>query len=736
LITSVDGFADTRLKWTPKQGAKIPPTYTVHLTRAVLIGGLVVDYENKPVAGALVGFNHQADPASAIQLENHEFGWIEVETGPDGRWRINRMAEEILPGIYGSARHPDYVASEMAFVEHDLALLKQFRAQTHVFQLGQGLTLQGLVVDTRGQPIREAKVRVGHISESGKREAKTKEDGTFVIAGNKAGRNLVSAEADGFAPATKKVDINETTDPVRIELAPGNRLRLRLVNNEGMGIPKAQIWYSTFERRTQSSDDSSIPIQLDFSPRTDGEGRAVWENAPEGNLSFSFEASGYMRRDDVIVHSDDEEHSITLDKALTLTGTVRDENTGKLIQDFRIICGWPEGGYGPGVRWSTIDRFWLKFSGGVYRHSFEEPVVGGSSKAQFVFKFEADGYTPFQTRVFDANEGDTSLDVTLKPGSAPLVTVLSPDGNPVIGADIGLMAPGAGLRLTPGGFSKNSAGGGTLLKTDKEGRFQFTLEETIRQVVVASEQGYAAATPESLVADPNIRLQPWGRLEVSCRRGEKAVVGREYTLEFPGERNEEIGFDFQTFKQTGDSAGRLAFGMVPPGKLKLMRLIRQDQPGGVTAWGHGDKTDVEIRPGETTQITIGGAGYLVRGRVIFPGTQRPLEWKAFASVHTPYPKPPPTAILQDKEALMAYTSRPEFLELRRSAKNYTVEVHDDGTFISDDIAAGTYLLSVGIVSAGRVAFNSENSLSIPADPVTGVIDLGEIPLRPGLEDHP
>ncbi|MDB6037408.1 MAG: hypothetical protein JWM99_1249 [Verrucomicrobiales bacterium] len=90
------------------------------------------------------------------------------------------------------------------------------------------------------------------------------------------------------------------------------------------------------------------------------------------------------------------------------------------------------------------------------------------------------------------------LDVNLKPGSSPLATVLSPAGKPVTGADVGLLVTGAGLRLAPGRFLRNSGDGRSLLKTDQEGRFRFTIEDKIRQVVVASEQGYTAVPPESL----------------------------------------------------------------------------------------------------------------------------------------------------------------------------------------------------------------------------------------------
>ena len=63
LVSQRDGFADTLLDWHVDRGETIPGEYTLRLARAVPIGGLVVDPNGNPVAGAQVGFNNQPDPA-------------------------------------------------------------------------------------------------------------------------------------------------------------------------------------------------------------------------------------------------------------------------------------------------------------------------------------------------------------------------------------------------------------------------------------------------------------------------------------------------------------------------------------------------------------------------------------------------------------------------------------------------------------------------------------------------
>src|SRR5207237_726585 len=120
--------------------------------------------------------------------ESHDFGWIEVTTDSDGRWQINRMAEEMLRRIYGSARDTNYLDTETVFAGHDLKVEPQLRDGTHVFQVGRATVARGVVVDSSGNPISGAKVLVGGVGYSNRREGKTADDGTFTVAGCPPGK--------------------------------------------------------------------------------------------------------------------------------------------------------------------------------------------------------------------------------------------------------------------------------------------------------------------------------------------------------------------------------------------------------------------------------------------------------------------------------------------------------------------------------------------------------------------
>ena len=356
--------------------------------------------------------------------QSDNFGWpfwITATTDGDGRWRIDRIAKETIRTIYGSAIHTQHVQSDFVFAARDAKAEKQLLEGTYIFQLGRAVAVRGLVLDPEGKPVPEAHVMVGHIGESGRRETVTQADGSFSVAGCKQGKNLLTANAKGFAATTLDVELKENSEDFRLTLQPGRILRLRVVNSAGEPIPKANVWLDPFEHGLVEPRKSA-PTQVEFNRKSGVDGRLEWDSAPDQELRFSVSASGYMRSREVTVHPDGQEHTVTLTPALTISGTVRDASNGQPIPRFRIITGWPLREFGGGTtnaNWSTIDRFWLTFDGGNFRHVYEEPVLGDQPNPEFVFKVEAEGYASFVTRVVhasDARSDDTSPGLKYTPG--------------------------------------------------------------------------------------------------------------------------------------------------------------------------------------------------------------------------------------------------------------------------------------------------------------------------------
>jgi protocatechuate 3,4-dioxygenase beta subunit len=616
LISHCDGFADTRLAWRPDRGEVIPERYLLRVARSVPISGRVVDADGQAVAGAEVGFNNRADPAQETRPQSDNFEWpfwIASKTDADGHWRIDRIAEATIKTIDGGASHLEHVRSESADSSQNPETARQLIEGTHVFRLGRAVVARGMVVDAEGLPVPGAKVMVGMLDESRSREATTLADGTFRVAGCQPGQNPLSAEAPGYAPTTIEVELAEDSAPFRLTLARGRRLLLRVVNSQGLPIPQANVWYNIFGRFPGGPPGVSA-VQTEFNAKTDSEGRVEWDGAPDRELDFDIAASGYMRRGDITVRPDGTEHEIVMTPALTISGTVTDEKTSQPIPRFRIITGWPTpvpGTDTTGATWSSIDRHWLSFEGGQFRHVYEEPVVSGVKESAFMFKFEAEDYAPVVSRVVKADEMEVRFDVRLRPAKSITVTVLQPDGAPAAKTDVGLVSPGARPELMPGGVLRQRMGtGGNLLVADARGQFQLPPDDTILHVIAAHPLGIGESTPAELKDEPTIRLLPWGRIEGTFEVDGKPAAEQELMLQRGVAELVGAYRNFRNYSVTTSPDGRFVFEAAPPGRHRLVRLIELSgspvgHPGRVTRLE--SLGEVVVTPGETTTVFLVGS---------------------------------------------------------------------------------------------------------------------------------
>jgi RNA polymerase sigma factor (sigma-70 family) len=734
LTSQVDGFADTRLLWRPANGEVIPTNYVLKVDPAVLIGGRVVDADGNPVAGAKVGWNHeQGGPNALTAPESHEFAWIEVTTDQDGRWQINRMATEMIRRIYGSARDTNYVDTAMVFAGRDPQAETQLRGGTHVFQLGRAVTARGIVVDSEGNPISDAKVLVGEVGFSGRREGKTASDGTFSLAGCPPGKRMVSAEAPGFAASTIKTELADGTEPVRLVLRPGKHLYLHIVDQNGNPIPRAWVWYDTMTSHV--GNDSAIQTDVEF--RTDKDGKAVWTNAPAGELKFSFAANGFARMDDVKLTADEQEHVITMTSALVVSGSVRDASTGELIPRFRLTQGHPEWNPMNGTTnpvWSTIDRFHHDFANGTYRQQFTEAVIQGINNPGYFLKVTADGYAPFVSRIIGANEGNVQLDVKLNPAQDPKVTVYKPDGQLAANADVSLVEPDSRLLLSFNGFSHAGVQtSGRLLITDNDGQFTLTDDASVKRVIVISPDGYAEATPAALHTNPVMKMQPLGRLEIICAASAAPAAPRDYAIEFGGGSPQTISFDRDASKIRTDSAGHITIEKLLPGKHKLVRIHPFTTENG-DGWSYGDKTPFEIKPGQTTTLDLAQLEHTVTARVLWPAgmSQQP---QSFVSVGMDTKPAIPQEISTNQAALMAYVNTPEFRAAQEEGHFYVLNPVGENLYSANEVKAGSYTCSVFVYeSRGTNALpkqiaHGKIAVKVPDEQTGAPIDAGIIQIQ-------
>ncbi len=606
LVSQRDGFADTLLEWHPDRGETIPAQYTLKLARAVPIGGTVVDPDGNPVAGAEVAFGNRTEAGSETRPQSDDFGWpfwIHTTTDDQGHWQINRIGKEALQTITGAASHPDFVRNEFLSIDKNTDMKKQFMDGTYVFKLGNAVIVSGTVKDSNGQPV-PAHVLVGMKSEVNARETNCESDGSFSVRGCQPGKNMITAEAKDYAAKTLQVELTNGCGPFQLTLQHGKIVKLRVVGADGNPVAKAQVYFDNFPRGFPG--EGKAPTQVEFNGKTDANGRLEWDSAPDEKLTFDVTADGYLRKDSVEVPANGMEHVITLQPGLTISGTVSDATTGQPIPRFRIITGWPNIDpfeHTTNFSWSTIDRFWLNFTGGKFQYTYDEEVLGGVNDPTYVFKFEADGYAPFITRCVPAAESSARFDVALTPAQTIEITVLAPDGGPAANADVGLGSPGSRLYLVPGGLSQNIQSGGTLLHTDSQGQFALTPDPTIVTVVAANAEGYAQASLTELATNPVITLLPWGRLEGTYLVNGQPVADQNLSFGYGNKMEPIITTDFTAFKAKTDDQGRFTFPQVPAGNCQIS-VVSAFGSGMHSGWSAFPVQWVTNTPGETTTVVI------------------------------------------------------------------------------------------------------------------------------------
>jgi len=305
LIVGKEPFADTRLLWQKPLSDVVPSDYILRVERAVTIGGTVVDSEGTPVSGAKVTWKLNAPSLSESKPPpEHEYYGTEYETITDlaGHWEIRRIAGAIIPYLVGQAVESNYVDSTETFTSRDKSAVSDLRDGNYVFKLNQAATARGVVIDAQGNPIPNAEIFVGN------RPGRSGSDGRFAVQGCQPERQVILAEADGFAATIMEVDLRQDSTFVRLIMRPGKLLRLKIVDAEGHAIANAFVNVVPDDKRYFTDFGIHNPIQN----WSDSEGRVSWTNAPDTDVRLNVSAAGYPATLSEKIHPDGNEHVITL----------------------------------------------------------------------------------------------------------------------------------------------------------------------------------------------------------------------------------------------------------------------------------------------------------------------------------------------------------------------------------------------------------------------------------------
>jgi uncharacterized GH25 family protein len=712
-----DGFSGRKMLWDVTGGDTIPASYTLKLGAEVKIGGIVVNEEGNPVPDAdirLYRFWRGGEDDPNRKGEQPAFTSQTQKTDAQGQWQAGGLPVALMGNIGFEVKHTDYL-SVSENVGDNSTTEKQLRAGTCKTVLKRGLMVRGRVLDGTGNPVAGAKVWFGQRYYSDRQQTGSDAEGKFSFNNIKDGEGLFSAMASGYAAASKTVAVAPEMPEIIFRLQPGNTLRGHVQDEAGQPVANAQIG---LENNGMNSPENA----LDFSAHTDSNGDFTWDSAPAATLTLYVFHDGFEAKRDAKV-SPNQDNIITLRRSRTLSGLVLDAETEQPVTKFTVRTGKAsdsgEDVYGV-IRYKNFAAADGRFSMTMEEEEDNAVLVMAEGYTDKVEKFPADSTQTIQVVVH------------LKPATILSGVVLAPDGSPAPGVTVAAGSSEGShhyVQLT-GGRLRSYDSQTKVATTDEQGRFKLGTVPDDGLVVAAGDAGFTRVPLAEVKNSPTITLQAWGRIEGVLHSGGQPAAGKDllFTLQIPG-----ISTDFNGFKSTTDEQGKFTMEKIPPGEGAIVRLI-QTTPH---SWSHSDSTTVEVKPGETTQVSLGDNGALIVGHYRYsfsPTNDTPLQLEGYLSLQVAMPAVP--AFNSPAEA-QAFFKSPEWQAAAKLQKHYTVEMKPDGSFTADNVVPGNYALNITVrvggdqawrnppVAQGATQVTVPDSFS-PSQPV----DAGEVLLNP------
>jgi beta-lactamase regulating signal transducer with metallopeptidase domain/thiol-disulfide isomerase/thioredoxin len=713
LKTNATGIAELawqkagRVEWlwmTAKKSALVPIHYTWRADRSEVelpdrlllrfhagqrIGGVVQDETGRPIANARLELHM---PVTWPDLPNHVFTLAELRTDEAGRWQFDGAPPDV--GSVGiSVEHPEYMIARVGAV----------RGEENTLVLKQGLRITGYIVDEDLKPIRGATAALGFDRfGSDDPKATADEEGYFVLKNCKPGRSLITIQAEGFCPQAKELVVGEQNEELHFMLEPGHTLRARVVDIDGKPVQGAFFAADTWRGYR------SLAFRVD----TPEDGRVVWRNAPPDTVLCDIGKTGYMASRNVPIKPGEDEQLVTLHPVLEISGRVTDARTGKAVEAFKITHGYQFA--------NSSQTYWnndgaLPATDGKYSYKFDEPMKA------YLLQVAAAGYRPATSRLFESTEGKVTYDFTLEPGTGPSGIVLLPNGKPAEGAQVGLATRQKRAMLDMGRFDR-SQNHAEVLETDAEGRFAFTAQDDEFLLVVLHDAGFAEVMGDELSKQPEITLEPWGRIEGRVTVGQTPDANREVRFQPSRERpdgrstfNYVFSYGYET---NTDHEGRFIIDRVMPGPGSIARVVITEFLR-TTQHAPGWHQRIEVRPGETINVSIGGSGRAVTGHVVLdrdPGVH--IDWRT-----------------NEPAAIVAWDNANG--KRAEQYQRFLANMDKSGRFEIPDVPAGDYQLVVEVnnppvpnaCGAGDAIGRAELKFTIPEMPggrSNKPLDLGQI----------
>jgi RNA polymerase sigma factor (sigma-70 family) len=313
--------------------------------------------------------------------------------------------------------------------------------------------------------------------------------------------------------------------------------------------------------------------------------------------------------------------------------------------------------------------------------------------------------------------------------------VTTPEGKPLAGAEVTVAA------VVPVSVYRLFNFGAPIAVTGPDGTFEFPEQPPKSTVLIRSLQGYALTTAGQLASSPDVAVNAWGRIEGVLRAGDKPLANEVVGINRWG--SGEL-YDWSqvshTTTATTDAEGRFVFPSVAPGDAWVYHRVRL-APGDLRDSNH---THVEVLPGKTAQLQLGGQGTPVIGVVLFPELpiapdSAPRAYGAlWRNPEFSMPRPADWDTMDDEHRRQyehQWRSTPDGRAWKRSVCNYEIPINADGTFRIEDVRPGRYHMHIRYEIRDktrdqvRALATADRNLHVPEPQTPGdktPIDVGDI----------
>ena len=718
----IEDYGGYHHEFNLKKGEVVPANLEVRITGGLKLGGVVKDPDGNPVPNAKVSayVSWRNDDEQQV-ISQFTFDRRETTSDTDGKWTIRGVPEPIVQNLNFHASHPDFVAARVSLGRGGAGLrpLEELKKQTYILQLLRGCEVNGVVLDPDNQPVVGATVRAGRRwSPDSNQETTTGPDGRFRLLNLKSELQAITALADGYSAATTAVTPGTNATELVLNLKRSTGLRGVVLNPEGKPVPEARIVYEPSHFDYERNN-------LEWEGRSDENGRFEWASAPETEVEFYVSKEGYAQKRKAKAKAGEVDNVIRLTRSRTILGVVGDEQSQEALTEFYVLPA--EGDAEQLSSWSDSDRKEYSDPRGQFTLTIDD-------ESHNVIKVGAPDHRPKLIVLPPSKDDFISLTILLEAAEDASGIVVDPNGQPVPGVEVALVAAQSFVTLSEGRLRSEGNGRG-LTRTDAQGQFKLPLETRPMRMVAASAGGFADVDWVAFQQTKTLVLQPWGRIEATVSVGGQPAEGRMYMLSLLPEGWSEgsLNMDWGTYRVVTDKDGKFTMERVPPGMRGLTRLIQTD----ARSWSHDNTTAIEVKPGELTEINLGDTGAIITGHV---NAELLLSGKEGARLYghlaTPFPQPPSS--LKNQADYQAWSELPETKASIRAVKRHTAQFNPDGTFKFESVGPGEYGLSI-MATMPKPGGSQWDTLQlgqlsklvvIPEDAVGGTspFDLGELTL--------